>query len=97
MELNEIKNELHLISEDLSSKTNAIECYLFGSILTNPKQANDIDILIIYTAQQQISILKESFNNLTNKYPLHLIFFTPFEEREFNFIKEQRAEKVFSL
>jgi hypothetical protein len=97
MEMDTIKTEIQTIGESLFSKTKTIECYVFGSILTNPKKAMDIDILIIYENQVQLEIIKQEFKLMAKKYPLHINYFTFSEEREFNFIEQQGAQKVFSF
>jgi predicted nucleotidyltransferase len=97
MELETMKKELQQIEKNLSFKVKNIECYLFGSILNNPKLANDIDILIIYEDVKHLKVLKEEFGALEMFYPLHISYFTFFEQNQFNFIREQKAEKVFIL
>ena len=97
MELEAIKEDLRIIGNRLSSKIINLDCYLFGSVLTNAKQANDIDILIIYENQEQLEIVKNDFEILSISIPLHMNYFTSLEEQELNFIWEQNAEEVFSL
>lgn len=97
MELESIKQELIIISNNLCQKVSEVDCYLFGSILVNPRFANDIDILIIYESEIQIRILKKEFKPLSKEYPLHMNYFTHKEEKELNFISEQNAKKIFSL
>jgi predicted nucleotidyltransferase len=97
MELETIIEDLKEIGNKLLSKTNTINCYLFGSILTNPKSANDIDILIIYKNKDQLSIIKQEFKIFSTQNPIHMIYFTYSEEHELNFINQQKAREVFSL
>ncbi|WP_433630185.1 hypothetical protein [Chryseobacterium cucumeris] len=97
MDIKLIKKELNEIKNVLLHNTIMVECYLFGSILKEPKFANDLDILIIYKNIDHVKYIKESFSSFSAIYPLHLIFFSYSEEKEFNFIKQQNAEIVFSL
>jgi len=97
MELEKARIELKQIGNTLSLKTNRVECYLFGSILSNPKHANDIDVLIIYKNEKQIHIIKQEFNVLKYTFPLHMNYFTFEEEAEFNFASEQKAEIIFKI
>jgi predicted nucleotidyltransferase len=95
MELEPIIQELLVIGNRLLQKVNLVDCYLFGSILVEPKLANDIDILIIYDNESQIKIIKEEFEYLSKEFPLHMNYFTPTEEKELNFIAGQNAKKIF--
>lgn len=96
MELEAIRQELKSFGESLV-ETSSLDCYLFGSILTNPTQANDVDILIVYDNRKNVENVKQQLKSLFVNMPLHLIFFTRLEEQELDFVKQQKAEKVFSL
>lgn len=97
MDLEEIKTDLRIIQKNLESKVENLDCLIFGSILKNPKMANDVDILLIYLNHNQIPIIKLEFESLKKVYPLHLSYFTFEEEKELNFIAEQKAIYVFRL
>ena len=97
MELEAIKIDLNILQNKLATKITKLDCYLFGSILTNVKQANDIDILIIYEGQEILDIVKKEFIALSSDNPFHINYFTFAEEKELNFIKQQKAEKIFGL
>lgn len=97
MEIELIKKELKEIKSILIHNVTMVECYLFGSILKTPRLANDIDILIIYQNINYVKDIKKSFSSFSSMYPLHLIFLTYAEEKEFNFIKQQNAKIMFSL
>ena len=97
MELEEIKQEISIIGENLNSKIKNIDCLIFGSMLKNTKTANDIDLLIIYNNETEIQIIKNEFKSLGKVYPLHLNYFTHSEEKELNFIEEQQAEYLFRV
>ena len=97
MDLENIISELKAIGEGLRSKVEGIDCYLFGSILTNAKLANDIDVLIVYKNRDQLQILKHELKIFASHNPLHLSYFTFCEEQELSFMKGQKAFKIFSL
>lgn len=97
MEIEEIKYQLNLIGNNLLSQSSGIKCYLFGSILKNPKIANDIDVLILYETEANLWLVKQELKPLIRQYPLHIIYFTLSEERELNFVEQQMAEKIFSF
>ncbi|NLR82283.1 hypothetical protein HGH91_26945 [Chitinophaga eiseniae] len=97
MDLETIIQELKIVESNLVSIKPSIECYLFGSILTNPQLANDIDVLILYEDNRLLDIVKHEFNLLSTYYPIHLSCFTFSEQRELNFVKGQKALKIFSL
>lgn len=97
MELKKIIDDIKQIGKNISIKTNGVEGYLFGSILTKQHNANDVDVLIIYCNKEQINIIKQEFNSLENDFPLHMNYFTYNEEIELNFISEVKAEQIFKI
>ena len=97
MELEKVKIELNKIGSRLALETNNVECYLFGSILTSPKQANDIDVLILYDNGKQIQDIKREFNEIEHTHPIHMNYFTFEEDDELNFSSRQRAEIIFKI
>jgi predicted nucleotidyltransferase len=97
MELEKVINHIKQIGKNISIKTSGLEVYLFGSILTKRHNANDVDILVVYSNEEQISIIKQEFKPLECIIPLHLIYFTYYEQIELNFISKVKAERVFKL
>lgn len=97
MELEEIRYDLNILYKKLHDRITKLDCYLFGSILANDKPANDIDILIIYEKPDDLNFIKDEFKSLLINAPYHISCFTFAEEHELNFIKEQKAEKIFGL
>ncbi|TVZ21153.1 hypothetical protein JM84_0020 [Dokdonia sp. Hel_I_63] len=97
MELREIIADLRDVIKILESKIEKFDCLIFGSILTNSKVANDVDILIIYDNENHIEIIKQEFKNMAEIYPLHLNYFTFEEENELKFIHEQKARYISNL
>jgi len=97
MELEKIINNIKQIGKNISIKTNGVEGYLFGSILTKQHNANDVDVLIVYCNEEQINIIKQEFKFLESIIPLHMNYFTYNEETELNFISEVMAERIFKI
>jgi predicted nucleotidyltransferase len=97
MELEKIRNDIKQIGENISIKINGVEGYLFGSILTKQHNANDVDVLIIYKDEEQISMIKQEFKPLESIFPLHINYFTYEEETELNFVAEVKAEQIFKI
>ena len=97
MELEKIRNDIKQIGGNISIKTNGVECYLFGSILTKQFGANDVDVLILYNNEKQINVIKQYFNKLEIELPLHISYFTYTEEAQLNFVKVVKAEQIFKV
>ncbi len=70
------------------------DIYIFGSILTNSESVSDIDILIIYRSCKEILEIKNNVSILTHRLPIAVMYMTPDEEREFNFIEAQKARSL---
>lgn len=95
--MNVIIKYIEKIGHNISTSTNGIECYIFGSMLHNISIANDVDILIIYNHENQLDIIKQEFKLLESIYPMHMNYFTYIEESELNFIKNVNAELIFKV
>jgi hypothetical protein len=75
-------------------ETDKIHAFAFGSAVHTNKTPNDIDILIVYddlSLPQKIRYILEGIGYT----PIHLIFLTPQEEIETNFIKKQNCISIF--
>lgn len=70
-----------------------IRAFVFGSATCPDRKPNDLDILIIY---DDVAIPKEIRRLLQNfgYMPIHLIFLSPQEEIETNFIIEQKCISI---
>lgn len=93
----DIIQHLLKISISIQPVVRNIDCYLFGSILTNKRLKNDIDILVVYQHAIDVIIVRESLREIELMYPIQLLFLNTKEEREFNFISQQNALKIFSI
>jgi hypothetical protein len=92
-----VKNEIKLIAHHISLQTKGVYGYLFGPNLTDPKDANDVMILIIHDNQhkEQIDIITNGFERLDHIY--RLLVFTSEEQNELNYIALLNAEPIFSI
>ncbi|WPY97622.1 nucleotidyltransferase domain-containing protein [Christiangramia sp. OXR-203] len=97
MELEEINKELEILYEELEKKLKNVHVYLFGSILNNPKKANDLDILILYNDIDQVKFIKEKCDIINLIYPIHILYLTFQEEKELQFTSEQNTKLVFKI
>jgi len=94
MEIETIIHELKEIGTSINNKSNTLNCYLFGSVLTS-NYPNDIDVLVLYSNLKQLDGFKEKIKSLKKEFPLHLNYFTFSEEEELKFVKNQNAEQIF--
>lgn len=94
MNSNEIKQ---ILSEIVSSWfcVDDTDWYLFGSALHKSKVPSDIDLLIIYRDEADAYRIRNGIFTLKAKYPLHLLFMTPTEEEEIDFINSESCVQFF--
>ena len=74
--------------------TSRFDLYLFGSILKAKHLVSDIDTLIVYRSEEDISSIKEALKPVALRFPLHVIYMSESEERRFDFIDEQNARPL---
>lgn len=70
------------------------EWYLFGSLLQAPQQAIDIDILILYRSDDTAEMIRGELEEITRRFPIHLLFLSEHEEAELNFIDSERCVPI---
>ena len=95
--MKEILYSLKHTAKDMASCGYNLQWYLFGSILTQPGVPKDIDILVIYDSEYSPNAVRKSLAELSLLAPLHLLFMTNDEEREFNFIESQNAKNFYPI
>lgn len=88
-----IRNTLIEIKNALSLLDVFIDIYIFGSSL-HTKMPSDIDILIIYSSEDQLSYIKNAFSSLGLLYPLDIYYMTLTETQELKFIVKTGAVKL---
>ncbi len=80
-----------LLQQELS-----IDAYIFGSVLHN-NFPSDIDILIIYSIPDKLSVIKNQVFKISIEYPLDIYYMTPEEASELDFINVTKAVALASL
>ena len=80
-----------LLQQELS-----IDAYIFGSVLHN-NFPSDIDILIIYSIPDELSVIKNQLFKISIEYPLDIYYMTPEEASELDFINVTKAVALASL
>ncbi|WP_090156184.1 nucleotidyltransferase domain-containing protein [Dyadobacter soli] len=95
MELEAVLLGLVEIEKRIRLKISGVECYIFGSILKDSWNSNDIDILVLYQNEQHISIVRREMEETKTELPLHVSYLTYNEETELNFISRYGAKLVF--
>ncbi|MFM5129408.1 nucleotidyltransferase domain-containing protein [Aeromonas veronii] len=80
-----------LLQQELS-----IDVYIFGSVLHN-NFPSDIDILIIYSIPNELSVIKNQLFKISIEYPLDIYYMTPEEASELDFINVTKAVALASL
>jgi len=74
-------------------KTGQIRAFAFGSAICTNKTPNDIDIMIIYVDPAHPQQIRSILAGI-GYTPVHLIFLTPEEEIETNFIEKQNCISI---
>jgi len=93
--MSNIIHSLIKVARQLDEEGHVLSWFIFGSYLHLEKQAKDLDVLILYRLEQSPAIVRTSLNKISIHHPLDLIFMTDDEEREFDFINQQEAKKLY--
>lgn len=81
------------IREDELDKCGA-QAFIFGSALSVGSGVCDLDLLIIYNDETDLTLVKRSFESVSKLIPLHVTYMHETEEAEFSFIQYQKAKPV---
>ena len=81
---------LHEASVELAS----VDLFLFGSILNHTGHINDVDLLVVYETTDDLPQVKNVLDGIDRKIPLDIIYMRQEEEREFDFVKGQGAQRI---
>ncbi len=95
MELEEIISRLKNEARALATHAPTAQWYLFGSVIRGVPAPTDVDLLIVYENDFDARELRKGLESLSQLLPLHLLLMRKDEEKELQFITEQRAVKVF--
>lgn len=74
----------------------SIDVYIFGSVLHN-NFPSDIDILVIYSVPDELSLIKSQLFQLSLEYPLDIYYMTTEEASELDFINVTKAVALASF
>jgi len=85
-----VKEDVLRIMYNLDLEGKSVKCYIFGSALRSSFY-NDIDLLVVYENVEILRLIKRKMLALELLYPIHLMCLTFLEEREFDFVYEQKA------
>jgi hypothetical protein len=69
--------------------------YLFGSTLIDANAALDIDVLIVYSRDQDGDLIRSSLSEFCLDFPVHLLLISQEEEQELNFVETQRCKQIY--
>ena len=88
---------LALIQKAMALENHApgAEWFLFGSITRGVRLPNDLDLLIIYKNDSDAGALRQGLESFAQSLPLHLLLLRRDEEKELEFVKGQKAMRIF--
>jgi len=95
MEIEDISSELTRIANKVNKQVPNLSWYLFGSVIDQPKKANDIDLLVIYRNKSDPKIVRNGLYEVPPRYPLHITFLSENEEKELKFISHRKMSPIF--
>lgn len=72
----------------------SVKWYIFGSLLRRPRQAADIDILVIYRSDDAAETIRRELREISIRFPIHLLFLSECEEVELQFVESQRCVPI---
>ena len=75
----------------------AVEFFIFGSVARGAPDVSDIDILIIYDLASELPPVKSEIAAISHTFPLHVLYMSRDEEKQFCFIEKEDAKPVETL
>ena len=67
----------------------------FGSAQRRECPYSDIDILVMYQTDQELKDIQIELESIHLELPVDVIYMTPCEERELDFIRNQGCVKIY--
>ena len=86
-----IANKLAKCANDFSN----VVVLAFGSALHRKLPYSDIDLLIMYQTEQALKEIQIELESIHLELPVDVIYMTPCEERELDFIQNQGCVKIY--
>lgn len=77
----------------IRSQDEAIALFVFGSALSDAREAKDVDLLIVYRSSDAPHRLRRRIEAL-NLPPTHVTFMTPTEESFYDFVSTTGARPL---
>ncbi|WP_077730873.1 nucleotidyltransferase domain-containing protein [Methylocaldum sp. 14B] len=69
--------------------------YAFGSVFWKTRAISDIDLLVVYEKGVDLRGIKRQLDAIDRVVPLDVTYMTTAEEKELDFLAEQRAVDIF--
>lgn len=91
--LSNVLSDIELVKNNLSSSNINVIFYLFGSVFFS-LEAEDVDLLVIYTDNLEPPYIRDLFQKLKLNYYIDFYFMTLQEEQELNFIEVVKAKVI---
>lgn len=71
--------------------------YIFGSLLWKKNAVSDVDIAVVSKSIFAQSSIKSVLHNLSFSFPLDVVYMSEIEERELDFLANQKAIMLLSV
>ena len=68
--------------------------FFFGSITTTKRPVGDIDLLVVCETTADCIMVRTELASICAQFPIHLLFMTPNEEMEVNFIQGESVVEI---
>jgi hypothetical protein len=95
VDLNGVIASLRTVAARSGLDRNDATWYLFGSILSAPRDARDIDLLVVTDSTDRALRLRTWLHDQPTPEPLHLITMTSGEEEQLAFVRNEAAVEIF--
>ena len=95
MDLEEVSLTLRDQAKRLAAKVPTAKWYLFGSVVRRVPLPSDIDVVIVFSNASDARELREGLGSYSESVPLHLLLLLQGEENELQFVRDQRAIRIF--
>lgn len=72
-----------------------VELFVFGSVVNGDPPYSDIDVLVVYDAEEALEHVRGIIRKMDIEYPLDVIYMSRTEENETKFVERQRCTRIF--
>jgi predicted nucleotidyltransferase len=96
MEIGPVVSILTKVAVRVEARSPGSRWYVFGSLAKGGARIPaDVDILIVYQAEPDRKVLRESLREVSFDFPLHLVLMLKSEESQTQFIDKQGAILIY--